>query len=75
MLEMVRQLYEVEDEAKKQIALLPGATQQEKDEIRRRLRQSRSVPVLNQIKPWLDKESKLVLPRSPMAAAINYMLN
>ena len=75
MLEMVRQLYAVEDEAKKQIALLPGATQQQKDEIRRRLRQSQSAPVLKNIKEWLDKESQLVLPRSPMAEAINYMLN
>jgi transposase len=75
MLEMVRQLYAVEDDAKKQIALLSGATQQEKDEIRRRLRQSQSVPVLTKIKEWLDKEGQLVLPRSPMAAAINYTLN
>jgi len=75
MLEMVRRLYVVEDDAKKQIALLSGATQQQKDEIRRRLRQSHSVPVLNQIKEWLDKESQLVLPRSPMAEAINYSLN
>lgn len=75
MLERVRQLYAVEDEAKKQIALLPGATQQQKDEIRRRLRQSHSVPILNQIKQWLDKEGQLVLPRSPMAEAINYTLN
>jgi transposase len=75
MLEMVRQLYVVEDEAKEQIALLAGATQQQKDEIRRRLRQSRSVPVLEKIKEWLDKEGQLVLPRSPMAEAINYMLN
>jgi len=75
MLEMVRQLYAVEDEAQKQIALLPGATQQQKDDIRRQLRQSHSVPVLEKIKEWLDKESQLVLPRSPMADAITYMIN
>jgi transposase len=75
MLEMIRQLYAVEDEAKKRIALLPDATQQQKDEIRRRLRQSQSVPVLKKIKEWLDKEGQLVLPRSPMAEAINYTLN
>jgi len=75
MLEMVRQLYVVEDDAKKQIALLPDATQQQKDEIRRRLRQSKGVPVLKTIKDWLDKESQLVLPRSSMAEAINYALN
>ena len=75
MLEMIRQLYAVEDEAKKRIALLPDATEQQKDDIRLQLRQERSVPVLNTIKAWLDKESQLVLPRSPMAEAINYMLN
>jgi hypothetical protein len=75
MLEMVRQLYAVEDEADKKIALLSGATRQQKDDIRRDLRQRKSVPVLNQIKAWLDGEIRLVLPRSPMAEAINYALN
>ena len=32
-------------------------------------------PILAKIKTWLDTEQKLVLPRSPMAAAIGYMLN
>ena len=75
MLEMVRQLYVVEDEADKKIALLSGATRQQKDDIRRDLRQRKSVPVLEKIKTWLDAEIKLVLPRSPMAEAINYALN
>jgi transposase len=75
MLEMVRQLYAVEDEADKKIALLTGATQQQKDDIRRDLRQRQSVPVLEEIKTWLDEQIKLVLPRSPMAEAINYTLN
>jgi transposase len=39
------------------------------------MRQSNSVPVLEKIKAWLDKEKDLVLPRSPMAAAIGYTLN
>jgi transposase len=75
MLEMVRQLYAVEDEADKKIALLAGATQQQKDDIRRDLRQRQSVPVLNTIKAWLDEQIKLVLPRSPMADAIGYAIN
>jgi len=33
------------------------------------------VPVLKKIKAWLDEQAKLVLPRSPMAEAINYALN
>lgn len=64
MLELVRRLYAVEDEAK---ALDPDA--------RRALRQERSVPVLGQIRAWLDAEVQLVLPRSPMAQAIQYTLN
>jgi transposase len=75
MLEMVRQLYKVEDEAREKIALLPNATEEQKNQIRRDLRQQHSKPMLDKIKAWLDKESNLVLPRSPMAGAINYMLN
>jgi transposase len=41
----------------------------------RALRQEKSVPVLAEIKGWLDHEGQLVLPRSPMAAAMTYTLN
>ena len=64
MLGMVQQLYAVEREAG------PLA-----DDARRELRQTRSLPVLAQIKTWLDGQIELVLPRSPMAAAIGYTLN
>ena len=39
------------------------------------LRQARSVPVLDRIKTWLDREQEVVLPRSPMATAITYAQN
>ena len=52
-----------------------AATHQQADDIRLDLRQRKSVPILEKIKAWLDTESKLVLPRSPMAEAINYTLN
>lgn len=64
MLEMVRQLYAVEDQAKAM-----------DDETRRELRQRESVPMLAKIKAWLDEQIKLVLPRSPIAAAMQYTLN
>jgi hypothetical protein len=64
MLEFVRQLYALEDEAK---ALDHDA--------RRALRQERSAPILATIKSWLDAEIQLVLPRGPMAQAITYTLN
>ena len=39
------------------------------------VRQARSVADPEPDKTWLDTEQKLVLPRSPLAAAITYMLN
>ena len=75
MLEMVRQLYKVEEDAAKAIAAMTDATPEQADEVRRDLRQRRSVPVLEKIKAWLDEQIKLVLPRSAMAEAINYTLN
>jgi len=74
-LEMIQQLYKVEDEAAKAIAAMPDATPDQADEVRRELRQRKSVPVLQKIKAWLDEQAKLVLPRSPMAEAIGYALN
>jgi transposase len=75
MLEMVRRLYKVEEDAAEAIAAMKDATPQQADEVRRDLRQRESVPVLKQIKAWLDEQAKLVLPRSPMAEAIGYALN
>jgi transposase len=75
MLEMIRQLYAVEDEAARLIATLPDATSEQADAVRLDLRQRKSVPVLAKIKAWLDEQAKLVLPRSPIADAINYTLN
>jgi transposase len=60
----VRQLYNVEDEAK----ALSSAE-------RLRLRQEKSVPVLKSFLEWLLAQKAQVLPKSPIAAAINYALN
>ena len=79
LLAMVAELYAVEDAAKEKIQLLlkqnPQAKRAEQEQIRLALRQQRSKPILAKIKTWLDAESQLVLPRSPMAQAINYTLN
>ncbi|MDB5349284.1 MAG: transposase [Planctomycetota bacterium] len=64
MLALVRELYAVEDRAK-------GLCEEARSDLRRR----ESVPVLGRIKTWLDEEGRIVLPRSPMAGAIGYMLN
>jgi transposase len=79
MLAMVAELYGVEDAVKEKIRLLlkqnPKAPRAEQDQIRLTLRQDKSKPILTKIKTWLDAEIQLVLPRSPMAQAINYTLN
>jgi len=60
----VRRLYDVEDEAK-------GLSSAE----RLRLRQEKSVPLLKSLHQWLLAQKTQVLPKSPIAAAINYVLN
>ena len=64
MLALIAKLYAVEHEAKH----ADHAT-------RLVLRQERSAPVLERIKPWLEAGSKAVTPRSPMATAITYAQN
>jgi transposase len=60
----VRKLYDVEDEAKK----LSSAQ-------RLQLRQEKSVPLLESLHQWLLAQKTMVLPKSPIAVAINYALN
>ena len=64
MLALVGRLYAVEREAK-----------DFDDAARLALRQTKSAPVLAEIKAWLDGEGEIVLPRSPMAQAITYARN
>lgn len=64
--------------AKARIAMLYAV---EKDaagldaESRRALRQEKAEPVLTAFREWLEAESRVVLPKSPMGAAIQYALN
>ena len=60
----VRKLYDVEDEAVKMTATE-----------RWQLRQEKSVPLLTSLRQWLIAQQPQVLPKSPIAGAINYMLN
>jgi hypothetical protein len=62
MLELIRRLYAVEEEAKE-------------PQDRLHLRQSQSKPILQQIHLWLQEQSTQVLPRSPIGQAITYALN
>lgn len=70
----VRQLYEVEDEAKEEIARLQLAGA-DAAAVFLRLRQEKSVPLLTSLCQWLWAQKAQVLPKSPIAAAINYVLN
>jgi transposase len=60
----VRKLYDVEDEAK----TLSGAE-------RLKLRQEKSVPLLESFRQWLLAQKVMVLPKSPIMVAINYIFN
>jgi hypothetical protein len=70
----VRQLYDVEDQAKAVIAAeqLTGAAA---TVVRLRLRQEKSVPLLTSLRQWLLDQRDQVLPKSPTAAVINYLFN
>jgi hypothetical protein len=76
MLALVGELYAVERELKEECAAsgsdLSLAEQHARIVAARR---ERSAPVLKKIKTWLDTEGEIVLPRSPMAAAITYAKN
>ncbi len=41
---------------------------------RKRVRQAQSIPILEQLKAWLDEQVKLVLPKSLLGKAIHYAL-
>jgi transposase len=64
----VRRLYAVERS-------LPPPDTAERIDQRQSIRQSRSVPILGELKAWLDAESKAALPKSPLGEAVGYLLN
>jgi transposase len=77
----IRLLYDVEDQAKALAATEsdPQARRQKLVTERLRLRQELSVPRLAQFKAYLESQQAAhggpVLPKSPMGAAITYLLN
>jgi len=66
--------YDVEREAKKIIdeQELDG---DQADALRLKMRQERTLPKLREFADWLDAQAILVLPKSPIAQAINYARN
>jgi transposase len=69
----IRCLYAVEDEAKEQIAAAK-LSDVAADALRLRLRQEKTVPLLNVMCQWLQEQQAPVLPKSPMGLAIAYAL-
>jgi len=69
----IRQLYEVETAARKQIAdqELSGAAA---DAVRLRLRQEKALSEVTALRQWLEAEQPKVLPKSLMSRAIAYAL-
>jgi transposase len=70
----VRRLYDVEDEAKAECARL-NLVGNDAAAVFLRLRQEKSLPLLTSLRQWLLAQKEQVLPKSPTAAAINYVLN
>jgi transposase len=70
----VRALYDVEDEAKAECVRLKLAGG-DAAALVVRLRRSKSVPLLASLGQWLRAQKEQVLPKSPIAVAINYVLN
>ena len=64
MLAWIRQLYDVEREAKDLDAITRCA-----------LRQDNAKPILDKMKQWLGEQRNLALPKSPIGEAITYALN
>jgi transposase len=62
-LALIGQLYRIEREIKTASA-----------EERLRVRQSRSAPIVRELKTWLDKMADVVLPQSALGRAVFYML-
>jgi transposase len=71
-----RELYAIEREIKAEIAKQPPeADEPARAAIRLRIRQERSVPVLESFEKWLAAEQPNVLPKSPLGGAIGYVQN
>jgi transposase len=73
VLARIRQLYQVEEEAKKVIS------QRERcggdaDAVRLQLRQEKSLRLVSDLEQWLREERPKVLPKSPLGQAIAYAL-
>lgn len=63
--EIIRKLYHIEAELKEQKATTHAVYQ---------TRQEKSLPILNELKKWLDEKTAKVPPKSPIAKAMSYSI-
>ena len=82
MMRLIGELYRIEDPVRSVIAAalkLPlekrAAALAQAYLLRRELRQTQALPVLNKIKAWLDARVLDALPKSPLGEAVTYALN
>lgn len=61
---LIRQMYAIEEQASDMTA-----------EDRLALRQQQTVPLLDELEAWLNEHKDELLPKSPLAMAVNYALN
>jgi hypothetical protein len=73
MLARIRQLYEVEADARN-ISAERKLSHADADALRLHLRQERSLPIVTAICHWLQEHERQVLPKSPIGQAIAYAL-
>ena len=64
VLGLIRQIYDVEEEAR-------GMSEDE----RLALRQQKTAPVLDELEAWLNEQKDELLPKSPLGVAVGYALN
>ncbi|WP_291169179.1 IS66 family transposase [Gimesia sp.] len=75
-LSFIQQLYTIEREAGELKSDLQQPADREHWWQRRwQLRQDKALPVLEQFRDWLTETSRALLPKSPVAAAIQYLLS
>ena len=72
---LINELYKIEREAPRIEPGMPADECEQRLELRHRLRQEKSRPIITKLRDWALEQRGLVLPRSKMGKAIEYMLN
>jgi transposase len=70
----IRNLYRVEDEIKADLATSPSLTGDQIIALTKKQRQLKSVPLLSDLKMWIEKVLPSTLPKSPIHQGLNYIL-